>query len=557
MPVSGGSLVRRTGRVLTGIGALAVLCALLAGAPIALLAFAGNPLPDHLPTISEVGTALTSRDDGQLFLRALAVAGWFGWATFAFSVLVELGAQSLRRPAPKLPGMGRQQKAAAALVGSVALILAASPAAASAAAVYGAPAYANPDAPAVATLAAPSRAGATFDTAAPPTRSGLLGLAGTGLAAPGGSAGNDEAEPVYRVARGDYLGEVAERYLDEFGDYRQLAKLNKLDDPDRIRPGQLLRLPTEAADQGARQHATGRLVDRPAAPKPPAPRPAPERAAPERAAPERAAPEPADTAPPSGTESAGQPPAMTVGAARASTTDRVNRPLAVSAVLAVASIVGAQIGAVLGLRRRPATAGAAPRLATSSRTPRGGAGRSTGGTGGTGRTGGSTGRTGASSGWTGRSSGRTGGSTNRGTDGTGQTNSATLRTSGGTAGSGAAWAASRAAAAIEAPGTLNGGTAPISTGMAPRDGGMPLPGSGMAPPGSMAPAGGGLAPPGGMAPAGGGMAPPGSGMAPAGAPGWDGDDDWAGDGAGGGLLAGGHGLDSVPDGPPVGRHRRS
>ena len=76
---------------------------------------------------------------------------------------------------------------------------------------------------------------------------------------------------MYRVARGDYLGEVAERYLDEFGDYRQLAKLNKLDDPDRIRPGQLLRLPTEAADQGARQHATGRLVGRPAAPKPPAP----------------------------------------------------------------------------------------------------------------------------------------------------------------------------------------------------------------------------------------------------------------------------------------------
>ncbi|WP_146754684.1 LysM peptidoglycan-binding domain-containing protein, partial [Micromonospora noduli] len=246
MPVSGGSVVRRTGRILTGIGALAVLLVLLVGAPIALLAFAGNPLPDHLPTISEVGTALTSRDDGQLFLRALAVAGWFGWATFAFSVLVELGAQTLRRPAPRLPGMGRQQKAAAALVGSVALILVASPAAASAAAVYGTPVYASPSATAVTTMAAPTRAVTTPDTAA----------------------------PVYRVARGDYLGEVAERYLDEFGDYRQLAKLNKLDDPDQIRPGQLLRLPTEAADQGARRHATGRLVDRPAAPKPPAPRPA-------------------------------------------------------------------------------------------------------------------------------------------------------------------------------------------------------------------------------------------------------------------------------------------
>lgn len=496
MPVSGGSVVRRTGRILTGIGALAVLLVLLVGAPIALLAFAGNPLPDHLPTISEVGTALTSRDDGQLFLRALAVAGWFGWATFAFSVLVELGAQTLRRPAPKLPGMGRQQKAAAALVGSVALILVASPAAASAAAIYGTPVYASPSAPAVTTVAAPTRAASTA---------------------------NDEAAPVYRVARGDYLGEVAERYLDEFGDYRQLAKLNKLDDPDRIRPGQLLRLPTEAADQGARQHATGRLVDRPAAPKPPAPRPAPERAAPPRVAP----------APPSGTESAGQPPAMTVGAARAGAADRVNRPLAVSAVLAVASIVGAQIGAVLGLRRRPATAGAAPRLAASSRTSRSGAGRRSGG-----------------AGQSGSGAGRRGG--------------------GGAAGSGAAWAASRAAAAIEGPAAPHGGAAPSGSGVAPRGGGEKPAGSAVAPTGSgvmpagseVAPAGSGMAFPGSTAFPGSGMAlsggtaPYGGGMTAAGPDGWDGDEGWAGAGGEGGLFDGGHGLDSVPDGPPVGRHRR-
>ncbi|MGC4818669.1 LysM peptidoglycan-binding domain-containing protein [Micromonospora sp. DT63] len=395
MSASGRSVVRRTGRVLTGVGALVVLFALVAGAPVALLAFAGNPLPDHLPTLAEVGTVLTSRDDGQLFLRALALAGWFGWATFAFSVVVELGAQILHRPAPKLPGMSRQQKAAAALVGSVALILAASPAAASAAAVYTGPAYAQSSA---------------SSSAARLPDGGALGMAGSGplattgsgplgLVAPGGPSAGDQAAPVYRVARGDYLGEVAERYLDEFGDYRQLAKLNRLDDPDRIRPGQLLRLPTEAADQGARTHATGKLVGRPAAPKPPAQRPAPERTAPERA----------EQAPPGGTESTGQVPPMTVGAARAGTTDRVNRPLAVSAVLAVASIVGAQIGAVLGLRRRPATAGAAPRMAAAARR---GAGRSSGSS---------------------RSGRRS---------------------------SGAAWAASRAAAATESTAPPTGGPAP-------------------------------------------------------------------------------------------------
>ncbi|NGM12734.1 hypothetical protein ENC19_08730 [Verrucosispora sp. CWR15] len=50
-----------------------------------------------------------------------------------------------------------------------------------------------------------------------------------------------------------------------------------------------------------------------------------------------------------------------MGASRAGEPDRVNRPLAVSAVLAVASIVGAQIGAVLGLRRRPAVSRAGTR----------------------------------------------------------------------------------------------------------------------------------------------------------------------------------------------------
>lgn len=55
MPVSGGSVVRRTGRILTGIGALAVLLVLLVGAPIALLAFAGNPCPITFPRSARWG----------------------------------------------------------------------------------------------------------------------------------------------------------------------------------------------------------------------------------------------------------------------------------------------------------------------------------------------------------------------------------------------------------------------------------------------------------------------------------------------------------------------
>ncbi|NGM16383.1 LysM peptidoglycan-binding domain-containing protein, partial [Verrucosispora sp. CWR15] len=254
MAASGGTAVRRVGRMLTGFGALVVLIGLLVGGPIALLAFAGNPLPDHVPTLAEIGTTLTSRDDGQLFLRALAIMGWFGWATFALSVLVELGAQALDRPAPRLPGMGRQQRAAAALVGSVALILAASPAATAATTAYGTTAYAG---------------GAASVTAFTPSPA-MAAQPATGARAD--SAGASTGAPVYRVAKGDYLGGVADRYLDDFDDYHRLAALNKLRNPDRIRPGQLIKLPEEAHDQGSRQHATGRLV----APKP-RPVPGPER----------------------------------------------------------------------------------------------------------------------------------------------------------------------------------------------------------------------------------------------------------------------------------------
>ncbi|MEV0006055.1 LysM peptidoglycan-binding domain-containing protein [Micromonospora sp. NPDC050980] len=334
MGAPGRSAARRAGQVLTGLGALVVLVGVLTGGPVALLAFAGNPLPDHLPTLAEVGTALTSRDDGQLFLRALAVVGWFGWATFAFSVVVELLASALRRPAPKLPGMHRQQRAAAALVGSVALILAASPAAASAAALTAPqPAVA---APAVTTAYSAPRVATPVPDADGPA--------------------------VYRVAKGDYLGEVADRYLDDFDRYRELARMNRLADPDRIRPGQLIELPGGAVDDGARRHAAGRLVVTPGKPAPgkPAPgKPAPGKpagASSAAAKPKPAPDTPARDATPTVEAPDGQQPAMAAGASRATAEEGINRPLAISAVLAVASIVGAQIGAVLGLRRRPVPA---------------------------------------------------------------------------------------------------------------------------------------------------------------------------------------------------------
>ncbi|MEU5942427.1 LysM domain-containing protein [Micromonospora sp. NPDC047548] len=390
-----GSAVRRTGQLLTGFGSLVVLVALLVGAPVALLAFAGNPLPDQLPTLSEVGAALISRDDGRLFLRALAVVGWFGWATFAFSVLVELGAQAARRPAPRLPGISRQQRAAAALVGAIALIIAASPAANAAAAMtYPATATGHP---ATSAAALPAATGATVAFAAP--HNGPAGAVPVGSGADAARPQPATVPPVYRVAKGDYLGEVAERFLDDFDRYREVARVNRLADPDRIRPGQLIKLPARADDGGARKHATGRLVAGPSTPRKPSPHPpAPSPTAPKGSPGSTGSPVPDErvgpgtpagqvgpaapggnggsptpgqpapqTVPPQVERPAGMPPAMAAGASRATDDDGMNRPLAVSAVLAVASIVGAQIGAVLGLRGRPSRAAAAARALASGR----------------------------------------------------------------------------------------------------------------------------------------------------------------------------------------------
>ncbi|MFX0593220.1 LysM peptidoglycan-binding domain-containing protein [Melissospora conviva] len=363
------STPRRIGRFIAGLGALALLVVLLAGAPAALVAFGGNPLPDHVPTFAEVAAGLTSRDDGQLFLRVLALAGWFGWGTFAVSVAAEAVALLGRRSAPRLPGLARQQQVAAALLGALALLA--------------------PLGAAAGTLAGTTAVGSA-DTAAGVAASGA-GVAGAGAGVP--VRAHQEGRLVYRVARGDYLGGVAQRYLGDFDRYPELAKLNDIGDPDLIHPGQQVRLPASAEDAGPARHAGGRTIRNTPAPppqRPPSTRP--------QQPPAQATPPPAQATPPSadpvqptasaapserpatpgapttaGTPTTSGAPATSgtpatsgapstsgapVGApagrydAAERADPQLNRPLAISAVLAVAAIIGAQAGALLGLRRR-------------------------------------------------------------------------------------------------------------------------------------------------------------------------------------------------------------
>ena len=74
-----------TRRIVTGLGSLAVLLALLIGAPIALWTLGGMPWPDHLPGMTELmlGGWL------DLLLSVVKLAGWIAWAVLAYAVIVE------------------------------------------------------------------------------------------------------------------------------------------------------------------------------------------------------------------------------------------------------------------------------------------------------------------------------------------------------------------------------------------------------------------------------------------------------------------------------------
>jgi LysM repeat protein len=113
---------RGPGRILAGFGAAVALLALVIGLPWVLAIVAGNPF-GGLPAGQDLWTALTSPDDGRLFLRTLGLVGWLAWATFALSVIVEIPAQLRGRRTVRLPGLGLQQRLAAGLVAAIAAVI--------------------------------------------------------------------------------------------------------------------------------------------------------------------------------------------------------------------------------------------------------------------------------------------------------------------------------------------------------------------------------------------------------------------------------------------------
>jgi LysM repeat protein len=315
-------------RFFIGTIALAITTAIVGGAPLLLVRVAGNPLPKRVPTIDELVAVLTSPDNGEVFLRLLAIAGWIAWATFTLSVLIEIPAQLKGRRARRIPGLKAQQRIAAALVGAMVAIFAGSTIAS---AMSPAPVPARAQA-----------AHATLAISAPQT-----------LALPA-SAKAAVSEHVYVVAKGDYLGRIAQRFTGDFEGYRELAVLNPnlIRNPNHIQPGWHLMLPQSAQDRGVMSHATGNVVN-PAIVSP-APAPVPPPPAPVPPPPASVTPPPPPSLTPSPSISAPAPsasapapaPASTPGAAEAGQSAQdgdQTKTLAAGAGLAAASVLAAHL----------------------------------------------------------------------------------------------------------------------------------------------------------------------------------------------------------------------
>ncbi|MGG8410349.1 LysM peptidoglycan-binding domain-containing protein [Streptomyces sp. 12297] len=219
--------------VVRGLVSLTVLAALLAGLPVMLWWATALVGPPGLAALSSL---LSTEDSGQVFLLALAVAGWIGWVLFACAVLVEIPAQLRGRAAPQIRGLVGQ-RAAATLVGAVLLAL-----------------------PTGTALAAPSPAQA----ATHPTTASAVAVPGAAIARAATAAEAGQAAAVTHTVRdakpAESLWSIAEARLGDGGRWGDIAALNEgrtmadgttfhADQP--IQPGWVLQLPTDARPAAA------------------------------------------------------------------------------------------------------------------------------------------------------------------------------------------------------------------------------------------------------------------------------------------------------------------
>ena len=117
----------RRASIPTALLALAGLVAVAVGIPLLLALLIGNPLPAHLPSITQLQGALTNGDIADTtLLKAFAIVAWLAWAQLLTAAALELLAARRQQPgAPHVRLLNPSQRLAYHLVAGLVVVLAA------------------------------------------------------------------------------------------------------------------------------------------------------------------------------------------------------------------------------------------------------------------------------------------------------------------------------------------------------------------------------------------------------------------------------------------------
>ncbi|MEU0915005.1 LysM peptidoglycan-binding domain-containing protein (plasmid) [Streptomyces althioticus] len=225
-PVAAG---RTPVRVITGIVSLLVLAVAFAGLPV-LLAWATPVI--WAATHDDLAHLLDRQDTGAAFLALLLVVGWTGWAQFAFCAVRELFAQLRGRTWRAPRGFGASQRAAAALIGSILVLL-----------------------PTSSALASDAQAATSATATRLPAQANEQPV--TEQVQP--DSGTRSATSMRTVQAGESLWSIAEQQLGDGERWREIAALNEghtmadgqvFQSNSFLRPGWQLQMPSDHAFAG-------------------------------------------------------------------------------------------------------------------------------------------------------------------------------------------------------------------------------------------------------------------------------------------------------------------
>ncbi len=232
---------------LRGVGAALLLLAAVVGVPALLATVGGWPLPAGMPDWQRVSEALTQTSvPDSVLLDGVAIACWVLWAAFTAAVLEEALAVARGTTPRRLVPVGPMQALAAFLVGAIVLSL-------------------LTDTSLVTTEQSFTLAVASQSAVSAPVVEVSPRLA------PVAQAVATKPTVAYTVVRRDTLWGIAQRHLGDGKRWDEIWALNKgsaqpggrtFTDANRIHPGWILQLPSDAA--GAAVDATPVVLESPA-----------------------------------------------------------------------------------------------------------------------------------------------------------------------------------------------------------------------------------------------------------------------------------------------------